>query len=119
MFGIKKELLVKNLCKLVASRCVYSKQPCDCKYMIHDDDNVSQFSEIGNGCPETTMAATLIANMTEQEFNSIARRAGITISDSTEPAIDVFKMIGEFQEKRHAVKIAAVDPLSKNAKKAK
>lgn len=108
MFGIKKELLVTNLCKLVAANCAYSKQPCDCKYMIHEDDKVSRFSEKGNGCPETTMAAVLIAHMTEQEFQSIAKRAGITISDDQTPAMNVFKIIESFQAERNEKNIIEI-----------
>lgn len=93
MFGIKKEWLVKSLCKLAASHCGYMKQPCDCKYMPEDG---SKFHSETTGCPEITMAATLIANMTTQEFLTVAKRGGIIISDNEESATDVRSMIADF-----------------------
>lgn len=99
MFGTTKDRLINGLSKLAANLCSYTKQPCDCKYIGDQTENIARGSERGSGCPETTMAALLIANMTNQEFLTIARRAGISITEDDDLKVpNVFEMIKEFQE---------------------
>jgi hypothetical protein len=101
MNGIRKEELVKILCKLSAALCSYTKQPCDCKFATDSDTNIGRGSERGSGCPETAVAAQLIAHMTTQEFYAIAERAKINIADEPEPpVIDVWELKSKLQEKK-------------------
>ena len=92
-----KDNLVKALCKLSAALCSYTKQPCDCKFIKDEDDSVGEGHENGSGCPETMIAAELIAHMNQQEFKTIAQRAGINIGYEPDP-VDTFQMKKKFQE---------------------
>lgn len=117
MFGIAKDRLIKGLARLVAKSCSYTKQPCDCKYMQDDDNHINPGSERGSGCPEMTMAAMLIAHMTNQEFSTITRRAGIQITEEADlKAPDVLGMIAKFQEARFTPMIVAPKTSKKKAK---
>src|SRR5574343_573415 len=101
---VEKERLVRSLCKLAAKLCSYSKQPCDCKFISDDADikTIATGSESGSGCPEIASVAQLIAHMTDQEFYSLAERAGLSIfsKDQFEQPINVFQLINSFQEDR-------------------
>jgi hypothetical protein len=99
MNGIKKEQLVKSLCRISTSHCGYIGSHCDCKYM-KDDHSVDNWGSEATGCPETILAATLINNMTTQEFYAIARRAGITIHYPEESTLDLNQVIAEMQKQR-------------------
>jgi hypothetical protein len=112
MNGVNKDNLIKAMCRLAANLCSYTKQPCDCKYMQDSDKNIGRGSESGSGCPEITMAASILAQMTNQEFMTIAKRAGINISDDVHVPPDVFGMIRQFQDQRWE-KMRAVPTVSK------
>lgn len=103
MFGIKQKRLVKNAAKLAARSCSYlsSSRGCDCKYINEGtaDNEIKSGGEHGSGCPELTMLACLVAAMTEQEFNAITKRAGIMITDDSEP-IDAENILDE-EKKKH------------------
>jgi hypothetical protein len=100
MNGISKESLVKNLCRLAANLCAYVRQPCDCKFMQDKDENIANGSESGSGCPEISVAATMLAHMSKQEFLALARKAGVTVDDEDRTVPDVYGMIRQFQEER-------------------
>ncbi len=116
MFGVNKEKLIKSLCRLSASLCSYTKQPCDCKYIDDSITTIATRSEKGSGCPETTLAALLIAHMTRQEFDTIAHRAGIEIGDEAFKAPDVLGMISKFQEEKQIKRICSGIPKRRNNK---
>lgn len=77
-FGVIQNLLVKSLRKVRKSICYYMGDICDCKYLAED-------KEIGSGecsgCPELYQAISLIEAMTPEEFDTIRRRAKVTISE--------------------------------------
>ncbi len=77
-FGVIQNLLVKSLRKVRKSICYYMGDTCDCKYLGED-------KEIGSGecsgCPELYQAIALIEAMTPEEFDTIRRRAHVTISE--------------------------------------
>ena len=93
MNSVDKDKITKAICRISAHLCAYVKKPCDCKFMQDEDDSIGHHTEFGNGCPETMVAALLLAHMTTQEFLSIAERAGINIVDDEgrEP-LNVFEM---------------------------
>lgn len=101
MYGIGKNQLVRNLCKIAAHSCAYSKQPCDCKFMT-DGGDVTPMSEAGSGCPELTVAAMIISQLSEAQFAELAEAAGIIIN---EDSVDVIQTIAKFQEKRFPIKL--------------
>lgn len=111
MNSSNKDKLVKSLCKLSANLCSYVGKPCDCKFIQDTDTNVGNGNERGSGCPETTTAAMIFANMTNQEFLFFAKRAGITIFEE-DNILDVFSIIKKFQEE----KFATITEWSKNPK---
>src|SRR5574339_590404 len=115
-----KEQLVKALCRLSANLCSYSKKPCDCKFMQDEDKHIASGSERGSGCPETMIAAMLLAHMTEQEFLAIARRAGITITkdDDLKP-LDVPALVNKFQEERWEKNQSEAQRVANNIRKKK
>ena len=94
MIGVKKEHLVKSLCRISTSRCGYIGKHCDCKYMSKDHSTDHWGSE-ATGCPETLMAATLINSMTTQEFYAIARRAGISIGVVDDPWLNINDVVAQ------------------------
>ncbi len=95
----RKEELVKSLCRLSASLCSYNGQPCDCKYMKDNDTSIARGQENGSGCPETMVAAELIANMTIQEFHALLVRAGLTVDEEpVQPIANVYEMKKAFQK---------------------
>lgn len=97
MNGIEKNHLVKSLCKLAAAHCCYIGKSCDCKYI--EDYDPAKITGEKSGCPELTMAATLISHMTDQEFLAIAHRAGITIiKDEDFCPLDILNIIFGFKE---------------------
>lgn len=101
MNGVSKKQLVNALCRLSATLCAYTKQPCDCKYMQEDDNHIASGSESGSGCPEITMAAVILAHMSEQDFLALTKRSGISIHEDKDlQTPDVFGMIKKFQEQR-------------------
>jgi hypothetical protein len=77
-FGVIKEKLVKSLGKVRKSICYYMGDYCDCKYLGDD-------AEVGSGecsgCPELYQAMSIIDAMTPDEFDTIRKRAKITISE--------------------------------------
>ena len=83
MNGVNKKQLVNALCRLSATLCAYTKPPCDCKFMQDDTDHIATHSESGSGCPEITEAAVILAQMSEQEFLALAKRAGVYVHEET------------------------------------
>lgn len=108
MIGIKKEHLVKSLCRISTSRCGYIGKHCDCKYMSKDHSTDHWGSE-ATGCPETLMAATLINSMTTQEFYAIARRAGISIGVVDDPWLNINDVVAQMQTQRDAKRIGTLE----------
>lgn len=100
MFGINKDHLIKSLCRLSCQLCAYIGPMCDCKYMKNSDEFIATGSEAGSGCPETAMAAVLISAMTPDEFATIAKRAGIHISDEAQATPDVVETLRKFKNQR-------------------
>jgi hypothetical protein len=102
MFGIKKDQLVKGLCRLSCQLCAYMGTMCDCKYMKDSDDFIATGSEAGSGCPESAMAASLINAMTPEEFKTIAARASIQIFEDISPeALDTWEISKKFKHQRN------------------
>lgn len=97
MYSVGKNQLVRNLCKLAAHHCSYTKQPCDCKFITEDGD-VGQLTKTGSGCPELTVAAMIISQMSALQFAELAKSADINIH---EDSVSVIETIKEFQEKRN------------------
>jgi hypothetical protein len=97
MNGIGKNQLVRSLCRLAAHHCSYSKQPCDCKYIQEDTTNIASMSEEGSGCPELTVAAMLISQLSTIQYEDLCKKSGVTISEET---ADVLCLIADFQKKR-------------------
>lgn len=97
MNGIGKNQLIRNLCKLAAYHCSYTKQPCDCKYMNDSNINVGNLSEEGSGCPELIMASMLLSQLSAEQFSDLCKKAGILILDD---GIDVINLISTFQQER-------------------
>lgn len=95
MFGVNKERLVKNLCRLSCQACDYIDKFCDCKYM---KDPPESYNGEAKGCPELMMAALLIGAMTGEEFYTLAARAGITVDEQVERYIDVNKLLLEMKK---------------------
>lgn len=92
MFGCKKDQLVTGLARVSCQLCGYLGTICDCKYMDENDDYYRNSEQ--TGCCETAMAATLINAMTQEEFFTIAERAGIRITLTDDEALalgDIFK----------------------------
>lgn len=77
-FGIIQSLLVKSLRKVRKSICYYMGDTCDCKY-LGDDGEIGRYE--CSGCPELYQAIALIEAMTPEEFDTIRRRAKVTISE--------------------------------------
>lgn len=98
MLGVKKEQLVTGLCRISCRLCGYSGSMCDCKYMREGDD--FQFFSEETGCPETTMASNLINAMTLEEFYTIAKRAGIRISENDNNPLDLTIIFKKLQTQR-------------------
>jgi hypothetical protein len=115
MFGIGKNKLVRNLCRLAAHHCSYSKQPCDCKY-INDTASIATMSEQGSGCPEITMAAMLLSQLSAEQFATLAKQAGVTLD---EDGVDVVSLIVSFQEQRMSELKAITSFSSKSSKRTK
>lgn len=102
MNGVRQERLIKTVAKLRARCCSYIGPRCDCKFV---NDNTSETSimtgsETGSGCPELMQVAFMLAQMTEQEFLTLAKRAGINVEDPIKPAIDVGAILREEKDKR-------------------
>ena len=114
MFGVKKEQLVKGLCRLSSRLCCYMGNTCDCKYQSDSEQFLGSSSE-ATGCPETAMAAKIINEMTTQEFYAITRRAGIQIS-MPEESVKVDELMKSFKEQRKTV-LQNSSKLSKRPKK--
>ena len=100
MFGVKKEDLIRGLCRVSCKLCGYLGTMCDCKYMDTNSEIFRQNSE-QTGCPETAMAATLINAMTPEEFYSIAQRAGIHISLTQEDSIELHDLFKQMKKQRN------------------
>lgn len=102
MNGVKQERLIKTLAKLRARCCSYIGPICDCKFVLDatPDNTIMTQSETGSCCPELMQVAFMIANMTEQEYYAIAKRAGVNIDFNAVPAIDVGALLREEKEKR-------------------
>lgn len=81
MFGITQDQLISSLKRIREKLCAYCAPPCDCKFMRDKDERICSGSESGSGCPEIYEALELIQAMTPEEFNTIRRRAKITISE--------------------------------------
>lgn len=97
MFGVKQKRLVKSLAMMAAKCCSYMGDRCDCKF-IDDalpEERIMTHGERGNGCPELTVLAYMIAAMSEQEFNAISQRAGISISGDPAESIDAAVILKE------------------------
>jgi len=88
MFGVRKEELVTGLARISCKLCGYLGSLCDCKYMDESNDHLNAGTE-QTGCPEVSMAATLINAMTPQEFHAIAQRAGIQVHLSEQEQLDL------------------------------
>jgi len=79
-FGIKQQHLLKNLEKLRKQRCAYLGERCDCKYLKDEEDADFHYLDETNGCPEIRMAAAMLAALSEEEFNELAKKSGIIIT---------------------------------------
>lgn len=79
MFGIEKERLVNSLEKIRKRLCCYSPETiiCDCKYISDDNLPMPSFGGEDSGCCEVRMAMLLINKMTQEEFETICKRAYI------------------------------------------
>jgi hypothetical protein len=97
MNGIGKNQLIRNLCKLAANHCSYTRQPCDCKYMDDSNQNVGNLSEQGSGCPELIMASMLLSQLSAEQFSDLCKKAGILVLDD---GVDVIHLISKFQQER-------------------
>ena len=103
MYGVRKEQLVKSLCRISSRMCGYIGHTCDCKYMQNAEaDEYVLMSGETSGCPETLMAATLINAMTTQEFHAITRRAGIQVSEPEEKEVNINSLMTKLQDVRRA-----------------
>ncbi len=100
MFGVEKKRLVKSLCRLSCRLCAYLGHRCDCKYMHDCDEFIATSSEAGSGCPETAMAARIINALTDKEFVSAAKRAGIQIPMLEGQAVDIGPLMRKLQDQR-------------------
>ena len=100
MFGIKKEELVKSLCRISCSLCSYLGTRCDCKYMHPDDEDFRRSSE-ESGCCETAMAATMLNALTQEEFYELAQRAGVHITLTQEDPLEIHELFKRLKEKRN------------------
>jgi hypothetical protein len=86
---------------------------------MREGDDVARGSENGSGCPEAMVAAELISHMTQQEFDAIAKRAGI-IPDS-DVVIDAVALKKHFQEelwKKEQEDAKLLIPIKRNRKSA-
>ncbi len=103
MYGVKQKVLVKTLARMAAKCCAYIGDRCDCKFIDDSiaDERIMTHSEDGSGCPELMTLAYMVAAMTEQEFNAINQRAGITISEDVVETIDAAAIIREQRKLRH------------------
>lgn len=109
MFAPKKNDLIKSLCKLSANLCSYIKKPCDCKFInLNVNQNIATGSESGSGCPETLVVAMLLNHMTDQEFNSLCKKAGLLITEDNAPEINILQTVDKFQEERWTDKLKNV-----------
>jgi hypothetical protein len=99
MFGVTKEQLIKGLYRISCRLCGYLGATCDCKYMQISEDFRTQSGE-ETGCPETAMAATLLNAMTKEEFNILAQRAGIYISNYDEGNNDLKDFLKKMRKQR-------------------
>lgn len=100
MNGLKRIKLITSLCRLAAHHCAYMGATCDCKFMHDDDKHIASGSENGSGCPEITIAAAILAHMTEQEFMSFCKRADVNIYYADEERIKVHEVISNFKKER-------------------
>ena len=74
MFGVTQEKLVAGLSAHQSAICGYGPHAatCDCKYGAkHKGEQC--------GCPEVRMASALISKLTEKQFESACKKAGIVI----------------------------------------
>lgn len=113
MYGVKQKVLVKTLARMAAKCCAYIGDRCDCKFIDDSipNERIMTHSEDGSGCPELMSLAHMIAAMTEQEFNAINQRAGISISEDPTEAIDASAIIREQRQlrKRASIKVKNTD----------
>ena len=79
MFGIEKELLLKNLEKLRKNHCCYMGDVCDCKYLIENKNDFDKGTGEITGCPELRMAINMLSTLSEKEFTELAKKAKIRI----------------------------------------
>lgn len=112
MNGVRQERLIKTIAKLRARCCSYIGPRCDCKFATDttSDDSIMSGSESGSGCPELMQVAYMFAQLTEQEYLALAKRAGINVEDPFKPAVDVGAILREEKEKRDAGFIRAKPP---------
>jgi len=116
MNGVKQKRLVTSLAKLATRCCAYIGDRCDCKFMAENtsEAGIMTGSENGSGCPELTMMLYMVAAMTEQEFNAISKRAGISID--SEESIDASAILKEEKKLRAATFLERAKPVVKNRK---
>ena len=102
MYGVKQKVLVKTLARMAAKCCAYIGDRCDCKFIDDSipNERIMTHSEAGSGCPELMNLAHMVAAMTEQEFNAISQRAGISISEDPAETIDASALIREQRQLR-------------------
>ncbi len=102
MFGVKQKRLVKSLAQMAAKCCSYIGDRCDCKFIDDSlpEDRIMTHGERGNGCPELMVLAHMIAAMSEQEFNAISQRAGISITGDPAESIDAASILKEARQVR-------------------
>jgi hypothetical protein len=102
MYGVKQKVLVKTLARMAAKCCAYIGDRCDCKFIDDSipNERIMTHSEAGSGCPELMNLAHMVAAMTEQEFNVISQRAGISFPEDPADTIDASAIIREQRQSR-------------------
>jgi len=118
MNGVRQKRLVISLAKLATRCCAYIGDRCDCKFMASStpESSIMTGSEAGSGCPELMMMTYMVAAMTEQEFNAISKRAGVSISQDPEENIDAAAILKEEKKLREATFLVKAKPAVKSSK---
>jgi hypothetical protein len=82
MFSKNKGFIVKGLRAVQKNLCRYFGDTCDCKYGAEDlkPFGTRSWGE-QTGCPEVRTAIAILSVMTDEEYDALAKRAGLLIFD--------------------------------------